>query len=67
MFSTKKKDKWGDFRFSTRYDDLLKQNKVTFIEMFNLIKRLKKEPDGIEDDAENKETAAKRDGSERLS
>jgi uncharacterized LabA/DUF88 family protein len=43
LFSTKKPDKWGDYRFSSRYDDLLKESKITFIEIDNLKYRLNKE------------------------
>ncbi len=43
LFSTRKPDRWGDFRFSTRYNDLLKDNKITFLEINNLKNRLKKD------------------------
>lgn len=43
LFSTKKQDKWGDYRFSTRYNDLLKEGKITFMEIDNLKYRLKKD------------------------
>jgi uncharacterized LabA/DUF88 family protein len=49
LFSTRKPDKWGDYRFSTRYDPLLKEGKIVFMEMDNLKYRLKKD---VEDDAE---------------
>jgi|SRR3989344_4935505 len=43
LFSTRKHDKWGDYRFSTRYDDMLKEGKITFMEIDNLKYRLKKD------------------------
>ena len=43
LFSTKKQDKWGDYRFSTRYDDMLKGGIITFMEINNLKYRLKKD------------------------
>jgi uncharacterized LabA/DUF88 family protein len=45
LFSTKEHDKMGDYRFSSRYNNLLKENKVTFIEINNLKFRLKKDND----------------------
>ncbi len=43
LFSTRKPDKWGDYRFSTRYDDMLKESKITFMEINNLKYKLKKD------------------------
>lgn len=43
LFSTRKPDKWGDYRLSTRYSDLLKEERITFIEINNLKNRLKKD------------------------
>ncbi len=43
LFSTRKADKWGDYRFSTRYDPLLKAGTITFIELNNLKFKLKKD------------------------
>ena len=50
IFSTRKKDKWGDYRFSTRYENLLKENKITFVEIDNLKYRLKKDGDVCADE-----------------
>jgi uncharacterized LabA/DUF88 family protein len=50
LISTKKRDKWGDYRFSTRYDDLLKEGKITFIEINNLKNRLKKDEEATSAD-----------------
>ena len=69
LFSTKGQDRLGDYRFSTRYDDLLKDGRVTFLEMNNLKHRLRKdlpEQSLADISTTNKETAAKRDGPERL-
>ena len=43
LFSTMKPDKSGDYRFSTRYNDMLKGGKITFMEIDNLKYRLKKD------------------------
>jgi len=48
LLSTKKKDLRGDYRFSTRYNDLLKKNLITFIEINNLKNRLKKDEQELE-------------------
>lgn len=63
IFSTKKKDSYGDYRFSTRYNDLLKTGAITFVEMSNLKFRIGKESSNRR--SNNEETAAKRDGPER--
>ena len=56
LFSTQKKDKWGDYRFSTRYDEMLKQNEITFIEINNLKNRLKKDTEEISESEEDIDT-----------
>jgi len=43
IISTAKPDQCGEYRFSSRYDDLLKENKITFIEIDNLKYRLAKD------------------------
>jgi uncharacterized LabA/DUF88 family protein len=45
LFSTRKRDKWGDYRFSTRYFDLLESGEgkwIYFMELDNLKRRLQK-------------------------
>ena len=46
LFSTRKKDRYGDYRFSTRLVKLLEESDgdwIFFIELDNIKKRLEKE------------------------